>query len=183
MYPFNFVTCEGIELLELARQQDMGFIAMKPFAGGRIKDIAVAIKYLLRFPDVLVLPGLGNIDQAKQTLSVLKNPQMMPEEEQAMQNIREEMDRRFCRHCDYCLPCPQGIPVSMVLDYEPLSLSFPEESFYTGHMGEMMVLAEKCDDCGECEKKCPYNITVRAMITEYVQMFHDGRKKYLAKKS
>ena len=183
MYPFNFVTCEGIELLELARQQDVGFIAMKPFAGGRIKNIAVAIKYLLQFPDVLVLPGIGNTEQAVQILDVLKTPQMMPEEEQEMQTIREEMDRRFCRHCDYCLPCPQGIPVSMVLDFEPLFGSFPEESFYTGDRGEMMITAEKCDNCGECEKKCPYGITIRALITEYVKKYGEGRKKYLPEKS
>lgn len=183
MYPFNFVTCEGTELLELARRADMGFIAMKPFAGGRIKNIAVAIKYLLQYPDVLVLPGIGNAFQAEENVGVLKSPRMTSEDEREMQKIRGEMSSRFCRHCDYCSPCPQGIAVSYILDFEPLSISFPDEGFYAGRMTEAMAVAATCDNCGECEKKCPYNIPVRAMVAEYVKKFDSGRKQYLARQA
>lgn len=183
MYPFNLVTCEGMELLELARQNDMGFIAMKPFAGGRIKNIAVAIKYLLQYPDILVLPGIGNIDQAEEDVGILKSPQITAAEEREIQKIRDEMSSRFCRHCDYCLPCPQGIAVSYVLDFEPLSTSFSEEGFYTGNMAEAMVVAATCDNCGECEKKCPYDIPVRAMLAEYVRKFDSQKKQFLDRKA
>ncbi len=181
MYPFNFITCEAeTELLPLARKYGMGVIAMKPFAGGRIKNIGVAVKYLLQFQDVLVLPGIGKVSEAKEIVDVLKSPEMTPKDEREMQRIREKMSRRVCRHCDYCMPCPKGIAVSYVMDFEPLSLSFTEETFYA-RMDGAIAVAATCDNCGECVSKCPYNIPVNEVIAEYVKKFGEGKKRLLKK--
>ena len=41
MFPFNFITCEPAdELLPLAREHDVGFIAMKPLAGGMLDNVS-----------------------------------------------------------------------------------------------------------------------------------------------
>ncbi len=59
MFPFNFLSPEVAEdLLPLAKKHDVGFIAMKPLAGGMVDNIAVAFKYLFHFPDVLPIPGI-----------------------------------------------------------------------------------------------------------------------------
>jgi len=184
MYPFNFVMCEAAdELLQLARKFDMGVIAMKPFAGGRIANITLAIKYLWQYPDVVILPGIATIKELAQIIRVLEMPQMMPEEQQELLRLRETYTTRFCRHCDYCMPCPQSIVVSHVMDYEPLSMSFPGENFYLGPMGDVFADAAKCDNCGKCDAKCPYNIPVSAMLAEYVRDFAAKKKKYQAQKS
>ena len=48
-FPFNFITSEPAdELLPLAQEHDLGFIAMKPFAGGMLDQANLAIKYLLQ---------------------------------------------------------------------------------------------------------------------------------------
>ena len=180
MYPFNFITCEAAEeLLKLAADYDVGFIAMKPFAGGRIKNIAAAIKYLLQFPNVIVLPGIGNASQVEQIVDILKSPQLTAGDQQIIQRTRDEMSNRICRHCDKCLPCPQNIAVSYVLDFEPLSMSFPGESFYAGPMAAAMAVAATCDNCGQCEPRCPYHIPVRAMLAEYVRKFDSEKRKFL----
>ena len=180
MYPFNFITCEAAEeLINLAADYDLGFIAMKPFAGGRIKNIAVAVKYLLQFPNVMVLPGIGNASQIEQIVDILKSPQLTPEEQRIIQQTRDKMSSRICRHCDECLPCPQNVAVSYVLDFEPLSMGFPGESFYSGPMAAAMAVAATCDNCGQCETRCPYNIPVRAMLAEYVRKFDSEKKKFL----
>ncbi|MBN1811856.1 MAG: aldo/keto reductase, partial [Anaerolineae bacterium] len=45
-FPFNFVTNEPAdELLPLAEKHDIGFIAMKPFAGGMLANAKLALKY------------------------------------------------------------------------------------------------------------------------------------------
>ncbi len=184
MYPFNFITCEAeTELLPLARQYDIGFIAMKPFAGGRIKNIPLAIKYLLQFPDVLLLPGIGKVREAEEIVDILKTPQITPKDEREMEKIRQKMSDRICRHCDYCMPCPQGIVISHVMDFEPLSMSFTEEFFYTGNMAGAMAMAANCDNCGECVRKCPYHIPVNEMLAEYVKKYDEGKKLYLNKKT
>lgn len=175
LYPFNFITCEAAEeLVPLAREHDVGFIAMKAFAGGRITNISLAIKYLLQFPDVLILPGIGKVKEADEILKVLDDPELSPDEDREIKRIRKETGNRFCRHCDYCQPCPQGIPVSYVLDFEPLKKSFPRDSFYSSPMAGAIKTAASCDNCGECEKKCPYNVPVREMLAEYVRLFGEG---------
>lgn len=45
LFPFNFITCEAAdELLPLARKHDVGFIAMKPLAGGMLDNVTIAFK-------------------------------------------------------------------------------------------------------------------------------------------
>jgi len=183
MYPFNFVMCEASDdLLGLARKFDMGVIAMKPFAGGRIPNITLAIKYLWQYPDMMILPGIATIKQLDQIIRVLDMPQMMPEDVQELERLRETYSTRFCRHCEACMPCPQDIPVSMVMDYEPLSMSFPAENMYEGGFSNMFAAVAKCDNCGVCNERCPYNIPVSEMLAEYARDFDTKKKQYLANK-
>jgi aryl-alcohol dehydrogenase-like predicted oxidoreductase len=50
MFPFNFITSEAAEeLLPLTREHDVGFIAMKPLAGGMVDNATIAFKYLSQF--------------------------------------------------------------------------------------------------------------------------------------
>lgn len=184
MYPFNFIANEAVdELLKLAGKYDMGFIAMKPFAGGRIKNVKVAIKYLLQFPGVLILPGIATFQQAEEIVKVLEAPRMTAKEQQEMQRIKEQLDHRICRHCDYCMPCPQGIHLSSALDYEAMTMSFPEDLFYNGPMSGAISMAERCDNCGQCEDKCPYHISIRALLREYVASYNAGKKRYLSRQT
>ena len=58
LFPFNFITSEPAdELLPLCRQHDVGFIVMKPLAGGMLDNATIAFKYLLQFPDILTIPA------------------------------------------------------------------------------------------------------------------------------
>jgi len=184
MYPFNFVMREAEDnLIPLARKLDVGFIAMKPFAGGRIKQIALAIKYLLQFPDILILPGIGRIQEAEEIVKVMDNPGLTGAEKQEIERLTEVYSRRFCRHCDFCMPCPKGIAISFVLDWEPLSTSFPIENMYTGHMAAMMEQVTQCDRCGICESKCPYHLPIVQLINEYYRQYETGKKGLLSRKS
>jgi aryl-alcohol dehydrogenase-like predicted oxidoreductase len=59
MFPFNFIAAEAAEeLIPLALERGVGFIAMKPLAGGALDDATLAFKYLRQFPHILPIPGL-----------------------------------------------------------------------------------------------------------------------------
>jgi predicted aldo/keto reductase-like oxidoreductase len=173
----NFITDEAAdELIPLARQYDVGFIAMKPFAGGRIKNGSLAIKYLLQFPDIMIMAGIGKISEAEEIIRVMNAPKLNHAERQEIERIRQEKSMRVCRHCDYCQPCPQGINISYVVgDFEPMLNCFPTEYVYSTLMPNAIKVAAKCDNCGKCEKKCPYNVPIREMLAEYVMMFNEGK--------
>jgi len=75
MFPFNVVAYQAAdELLPLAREHDVGFIAMKPLAGGKIDNITIAFKYLFQFPDVVPIPGIGKIREIEEIIQVLEGP-------------------------------------------------------------------------------------------------------------
>jgi aryl-alcohol dehydrogenase-like predicted oxidoreductase len=66
-FPFNFISHEAAdELVSLAREYDVGFIGMKPFAGGNITDAHLAIKYVLQFDTVVPDPGIEKIEEIEE---------------------------------------------------------------------------------------------------------------------
>ena len=180
MFPFNFMAYKGNdELLSLARQHDVGFIAMKPLAGGMIANATIAIKYLLQFPDIVLIPGIERVPEIEEIARVFEGPkELTAAEKQEMERIKEELGTRFCRKCDYCQPCTAGIPISDVMAFPNLAKRLPPVRLYSGKFAESFEKAADCTDCGECEERCPYNLPIRDMIKEHLKMHRAGKKEY-----
>ena len=62
---------------------------MKPLAGGAIDDAKLAIKYILSkdYIDV-VIPGMENIEQVRENVSVLQDTNITKYDESKIQEIR-----------------------------------------------------------------------------------------------
>jgi len=180
MFPFNFIACEAAdELLPLTREHDVGFIAMKPLAGGMLDNATIAFKYLFQFPDVVSIPGIEKVPEIEEIVQILERPQAMTEAEQReMERMRQELDKRFCRRCDYCQPCTEGIPISMVMVAPGFMKRMPPERLFSGFIAEAMEKAAKCTKCGECEDRCPYGLPISEMIEEYVNWYQAEKRKY-----
>jgi predicted aldo/keto reductase-like oxidoreductase len=181
MFPFNFVTCEAAdELLPLTREHDVGFIAMKPLAGGMVDNATIALKYLLQFPDVLPIFGIEKISEIEEIVKVLEGSwQMTDAEQQEMKRIKEELGPKFCHRCDYCQPCPQGIPISTVMYLKSLFKRLPPgRSIQMAAAG--MEKAATCTECGECETRCPYHLPIREMLAELSEWYLEEKEKFHA---
>jgi predicted aldo/keto reductase-like oxidoreductase len=178
MFPFNFIVREAAnELLPLAREHDVGFIAMKPLAGGMIDNATIAFKYLLQFHDVVSIPGIEKTHEVEEIVQVLAGPRALTEAEQAeMQQLREELGTRFCRRCDYCQPCPTEIPISLVMVFDSIAKRMPLEVLFSSFT-DAMEKAASCTECGDCEERCPYHLPIREMITEQVKLYQTERTK------
>jgi predicted aldo/keto reductase-like oxidoreductase len=172
-FPFNFVTSEPADsLLPLARQHDVGFIAMKPLGGGLLSDANLCIKYLLQFDDVVPDPGIQRIEEIEEIAAIVSGPwQVTPEEWQAIERIRAEVGTRFCRRCGYCEPCPEGVRISTVMNLQSFWKRMPAERLTTGWFPEAVECARNCIECGDCEAKCPYHLPIRAMIAENIEFY------------
>ena len=106
-FPLNFVSDEAAdELLPLAQEHDMGFIAMKPFAGGRIQKANLAIKYLLQFENVVPDPGIEKVEEIEEIVGIVNSGdwELTDQERQEVGEIRARVGTRFCRQCEYCMP-------------------------------------------------------------------------------
>ena len=170
MFPVNFVANEEAEkLIPVAEEHDVGFIAMKPMGGGMLENAPIAFKYLRRFSNVIPVVGIQRTEEIDEIVAVMEGPaEMTTSEEAEMIRIKEELGTRFCRRCNYCQPCPQEIPISVVLTFESFVKRMPVERLLSGGLARVMEAAETCLKCGECETKCPYGLPIREMIDEAV---------------
>jgi len=180
MFPLNFIACEAAdELLPLARKQDVGFIAMKPLEGGMLDDVAIAFKYLLQFPDVLLLVGIEKGEEIEEIVRILDGPQALTsEEEREIDRLRGELANAFCHRCDYCQPCPAEIRISTVMTFAPSLRRRAPERLFTGAYAAAMDKAADCTRCGSCEERCPYHLPIRQMMEDHVHWYHAERSKY-----
>jgi len=174
-FPFNFISNEAAqELVPLAAKHDVGFIAMKPFAGGMIKEARLAIKYLLQFDNVLPDPGIEKISDIEGVIDVVNGDWgLTGVERQEMHDFRSTTGTRFCRQCEYCMPCPQGVHIHRMTYLQRLYELWPPERYFTWPLVLNAVeSAPNCTKCGECETKCPYQLPIRDMIEENLE-FHE----------
>jgi predicted aldo/keto reductase-like oxidoreductase len=183
MFPFNFVTREATEeLLPLAREHDVGFISMKPLAGGMLDNVTLAIKYLLQFPDVVFIPGIEKIPEIDEITQVLKGSwEITALEQEEMERLRQELGTRFCRRCDYCQPCTVEIPISDVMSYLSATKRLPPVRLFTGNFAVALEKVTECTECGECEEKCPYHLSIRETIAGNYKLYQAGKKEYQAR--
>ena len=179
MFPFNFVTDEAVEkLLPACRENDVGFIAMKPLGGGILENATLDFKYLQQFPDVVPIPGIETIGEIEEIVSIMEGPEELTAEERAeMERIRRDVGTRFCRRCGYCQPCPQGINISLMMHLRSFAKRLPEERVFGEWGGTIVASVEKCADCGECEAKCPYALPIREVIAENVVWYEQEMAK------
>lgn len=184
MFPFNFITCEPAErLLPLTRQYDMGFIAMKPLAGGMIEDVRLSFKYLFQFPDVIPIPGIQEIREIEEIVNILHGSssdyQLTPQDCAEIDRVREELGTRFCRRCDYCQPCSADIPINVVMTFPGSTKRMPAQMIYSGgFMTDAMEKATQCTQCGDCEGRCPYGLPIRDMLQEHLEWYQREKEKF-----
>jgi hypothetical protein len=173
MFPFNVITSEpAVELLPLCREHGLGFIVMKPLAGGMFSDPLIAFKYLLQFRDVVVIPGIEKVHEIEEISRIYEGPsRLTAADRKKMQRMRDELGTRFCRRCDYCQPCAQGIPISLVMTFPSFVRRLPPDWYLRGFITEGMAKAATCTECGECEARCPYGLPIREMLKENYDLY------------
>lgn len=180
MFPFNFITSEPADdLLPLCRRHDVGFIAMKPLAGGMLDNATIAFKYLLQFPDVIPLVGIEKISEIEEIVGLLGKPiKMTTAEKRQMQTLIKELGTKFCRRCDYCQPCSVGIRISTVMNSAGFAKRLPPERIFSGWLAADMEKAYNCTDCGECETRCPFKLSIREVIKERTDWYKSAKAEY-----
>ena len=55
MFPYNIVEDQAQELIARCAERNIGFICMKPLAGGAIENATLALRYICANPDVTVV--------------------------------------------------------------------------------------------------------------------------------
>ena len=112
-FPLSYLSSEkDLELVQMCRERNMGFIAMKALAGGLISNSKAAFSYMSQFDHVLPICGIQRMTELEEWLDYMENPPVMNEEIlQFIEKEKKELTGDFCRGCGYCMPCTAGIRI------------------------------------------------------------------------
>ena len=166
--PFNYVDDEAAkEAIPLAKELDMGFIAMKPFGGGLLGDARLSIKFLSQFDSIVPDPGIEKLSEMEEIVRIAESGEGLTAEDLAeIERVRAELGGSWCHRCDYCRPtCPQKISISGILTVESLMKRIPFAEVQS-MAGKNVAAARTCIECGVCVTKCPYDLDIPKLIKE-----------------
>lgn len=177
-YPFNHISSEDdLELVNLCREKNVGFIAMKALSGGLITNAENAFCYLWQFPHVVPIWGIQRMEELEQFIELEKNPPVLDENRKKLiEEDRKDLSGSFCRGCGYCMPCPVGIPISNAARMKYLLRRAPYQQFITKEWQDKMELIENCLECNQCSGKCPYRLNTPALLKEMLADYREFLK-------
>ena len=166
MFPYNIVENQGEELIRRCTEKNIGFIDMKPLAGGAIEDASLALRYICANRDVtVVIPGMAEMTELDQNIKACEDETPLSGEElQKMEEIKQQLGTDFCRRCNYCAPCTVGINIPSVFLFAGYLQRYNLADWAKDRYSTLPVKASACIECGECEKRCPYHLPIREKL-------------------
>ena len=173
MFPYNIVENQGEALIKKCKEKNIGFIAMKPLAGGAIENETLALRYVCSNPAVtVVIPGMAEPEELEENIRACSDGSPFTEEEKAqIEEIRHQLGTNFCRRCNYCAPCTVGIGIPNVFLFAGYLERYNLADWAKDRYKSLAVKASACVKCGKCETRCPYHLPIRKMLEKAAEEF------------
>jgi len=173
-----------LDLYRTCDKLDIPITTMKTLGGGKLlspkqtpfsKALTVnqCIHYALTRPAVAsTLIGCQSRSQIEGAISYLE---ANPDELDYTEAI-SSMNRDFtgsCVYCNHCLPCPANIDVAAVTKY--LDIATVDASNVSKGIGqhyrELAAHGSDCIQCGSCETKCPFSVSIMENMAKAGEIF------------
>lgn len=171
---------EREKLYRTAASKHVAISVMKPFAGGQLlrKDtspIGVALtpvqclQYVLDRPAVItIVPGAATPAEIEQSVSFYSASSEEKDYSILSEATPSEAVGR-CVYCNHCAPCPKKINVGLVNKYYDLALL--GDDLARQHYLNLEHHASECNDCGHCDKRCPFKVKQQDKMHEIAAYF------------
>ena len=165
--PFSYLSGEEeLKIVQKCKDLDVGFIAMKAMGGGLLKNAKASFAYMNQFDNVLPIWGVQHMSELDEFLSY---PYDLIVDESLQQDIEEdkkELGDNFCRGCGYCMPCPEGINISLCARMSLWIRRFPTEPNMDERTQQIMHKTRDCIECYACVDNCPYELDIPELLKE-----------------
>jgi predicted aldo/keto reductase-like oxidoreductase len=190
LVPMNIVEREPLDhLIPICLERGIGISIMKPLATGLLPS-TLALKWLLNRPIATAVPGATTVDEVEENSLIghMEDPALTSTELEEVTRLTSKLEHGRCRICGACEPCPFGIPIGLTLGTDvmydhyrsmgqaafalfPWSPERVKEDSDTRYavIGQI----ESCDNCGLCDKRCPYGLPVSSMLKAMVPSMKD----------
>lgn len=175
MVCFSFLEPRAREMIiPKAREKNVGVLAMKPFSGGVIDDARLALKYALSEPGILVLAGVEHPELFDENWDVFREGAPLTEADNArIAELQRTHEKIFCRRCDYCQPCPEGIPIQVVMGSRSMAKRMGMRTLRESKFWAAINKGRDCTECGTCLDRCPYELPIPDLMRENLRWLDD----------
>jgi len=175
MFPFNVIEREPLDgLVDLASELGVATSVMKPMAGGVIESKDLSLRFFFDYKVGVVTPGMSSLKELEENFNIFnKREPLSALELKVLEDEVSVMGKDFCRRCSYCMPCPNGIMIPFVhmIHMKCFEKEMDDSVAYTLKLGQQMKPAlEKCDECGKCVEKCPYDLPTPKRVKELLEL-------------
>ena len=194
---YNWMNVQVRDAIAHAADRGMGVSIMNPLGGGvlatptpQIMQLLpgaesasdIAMRYVLATPGVTcALSGMNASEQLDENLAVASRPTpLTADEQQQMQAQLDKLETKamdFCTACGYCMPCEQGVDIPGVFGLYNRAMLFGQVEWARGQYGRLKAhkdgdkSAAACEQCGECQPKCPNNVPIIEQLTKVETKF------------
>lgn len=183
-FPFSYISdARDLALAEACEKAGMGFIAMKGLAGGLLTNARACAAFMNEYPNVVPIWGIQTAEELEEWLAVdAEDPRLDDTLCAVIESDRAQLAGSFCRGCGYCMPCPAGIEIRNCARMDMLLRRSPWRGYCTPEWHEKMEKIRDCKNCGQCAKKCPYQLDtpniLKYMLKDYNE-FYDAHRSEL----
>lgn len=145
-----------------------------------------ALRWVWNHPEVtVVLSGMSSFEQVRQNVEYADRgfPDSLSQEELGLFGEAEiEYKKRIkvpCMGCRYCMPCSSNVSIPECLEMYNQGCMFDAPDVagtnYDIVLGGMLTgspgFASQCQECGECEERCPQGIPIREHLKKVAAYF------------
>lgn len=164
-FPLNYVDRELTEgLMQHLQERGIGLVTIKPMVFGYAGNADVALRYVFgQQPDATIV-GTYNLDELSENLGTEADGDRPVTEEEILATVAESEKRCykvFCRRCEQCVECPQGIDIKRALRMYEYFDRYHSFDWAREQYRQLEPDLEACDWCGICERECPYHIPIK----------------------
>lgn len=162
------------KVFPLARAKDIGMISMKPFSGGVIEEPGPALRFVLAQPDIVPIPGSETLEKARANWEIFSQDHSLTRRDWSyIETLKSELDHQFCRRCDYCQPCPEKIGIQHMMGLRSIVKRFGRGAEELDWFHSLVEKARNCTECGDCLKRCPYELPIPEQIRNNLAWYDD----------
>jgi predicted aldo/keto reductase-like oxidoreductase len=174
---YSFLESEAAnKVFPLAKARDVGVLAMKPFSGGVIEEAGPALRFVLQTKEIVPIPGSETLERAYENWKVfIEGGPLSESDQEYIETIQKQFNQQFCRRCDYCQPCSQGINIQLAVGVKSVIKRFGPMAQELKWLMDLIEKARNCSECGDCLTRCPYQLPIPELIRENLA-WYDGLK-------